>query len=288
MAGPLPTFFIIGAAKCGTTSLHFYLDEHPEIAMSSFKEPEVLSEPARVEGRGGWEGLFAEGPEVRGESSTGYSRFPVEGNAAARMRDLFPDAKLIYLVRDPIERIISEYVHHLTHGQEHQTLGEALRDIEDPSNYYVCASRYGTQVANYLEHFDAANLLVLEQWALRHRRDATLREVFAFLGVDPDYWSPNYSVEFLNRQDFRPGERLQPLLRRTPLRRVWRRLPVRVRLPVTRALLRGWEAERPELDPDLRTRLTEHLLPEMDRLRALTGKPLEHLPGGVAHGSVPV
>jgi hypothetical protein len=270
-----PNFFVIGAAKCGTTSLHFYLDQHPQISMSRVKEPCVFSNPLWWPRLDDYAGLFEGQAQRRGESSTSYTRYPVEGDAATRIHDAVPEAKLLYLVRDPVERIISDYVHHAASGVERRSIDEALCDFEDPRNYYVCTSRYAMQVSRYLEHFDRSSLLVIEQSDLRERRDETLREVFAFLDVNPEFRSSHFRTEWLTRDDFVPYQGRAARLRESALGRAFRRLPVRHRLPIARVARRlVGPVQRPTLDSALREALIEFLRPEVDELRSLTGKSL--------------
>ena len=276
----LPTFFVIGAAKCGTTSLHFYFDQHPEISMSDPKEPHVFADSRSLDESPDYRGLFEPGPLVRGESSTGYSRFPAEGDAAAAIGAAIPDAKLIYLVGDPVERIVSDYAQQIAVGDEPLSFEEALSDFEDSGNFYVCASRYAMQAENYLRYFEPSQLLVLEQWRLRHERRAALREVFTFVGVDPGFWSSGFGPEIATREDHVRYDGLLWRLRSSWLGSAYRKLPVGPRVQLTRTLRRrAGGVPRPELDPARRQALNELLLPEMERLRELTGKPLEHLPG---------
>jgi hypothetical protein len=276
----LPTFFVIGAAKCGTTSLHFYLDQHPEISMSEPKEPHVFADSRSLAESPDYRGLFKPGPTVRGESSTGYSRYPAEGDAAAAIGAAIPEAKLIYLVGDPIERIISDYAQQVAVGVEPLSLEEALIDLDDLANFYVCASRYAMQMENYLRYFELSQLMVLEQWRLRHERRAVLREVFSFLGVDPDFWSSGFGLEIATREDHVRHDGLLWKLRASRLGAAYRRLPVGSRLRLTRTLRRrAGGSRRPTLDPGSRGALNEILLPEVSRLRQLTGRRLEHLPG---------
>jgi hypothetical protein len=278
----LPTFFVIGAAKCGTTSLHFYLDQHPEISMANPKEPHVFADSRSLEERRDYRGLFEPGPPVRGESSTGYSRYPAEGDAAARIAAAIPDAKLIYLVGEPVERIVSDYAQQTAVGVEPLSFEQALADYDDPGNFYVCASRYAMQVENYLKHFDGSQLLVLEQWRLRHERREVLREIFSFVGVDPGFWTSGFEPEIGTRAEHVRHDSLLWRLRSSWVGAAYRKLPVGPRLRVSRMLRRrAGGVKRPELDPSRREALTELLVPEMDRLRELTGQPLEHLPGRV-------
>ncbi len=150
-----PTFFIIGAAKCGTSSLHFYLDQHPEISMSSIKEPSVFSTPRWAARWDDHEGLFDCEARVRGEGSTTYSRYPVEGDAAEAIHAAVPGAKLIYLVGEPVERAVSDYMQAKVMGLERRPFDEAVRELpfDDPENYYLCASKYTMQLERYLEAF---------------------------------------------------------------------------------------------------------------------------------------
>src|SRR4051812_36073420 len=106
----LPTFLVIGAAKSGTTSLHSYLDLHPRVAMSEPKEPSFFNREDWEIRRDWYESLFDPAAEVRGESSTAYTRYPIVRGAPERIRALVPDAKLVYVVRDPIDRLVAHWV----------------------------------------------------------------------------------------------------------------------------------------------------------------------------------
>jgi hypothetical protein len=277
----IANFFVIGGAKCGTSSLHFYLDQHPQISMSAVKEPCVFSEPEWLPRHESYEGMFDCTAFRRGEASTSYARWPVEGDAARRISEAVPEAKLVYLVRSPVDRIVSDYVQLVAIGVEERPIDEALRDFSDPHNLYVCASRYGMQIDHYLEYFDPSSLLVVEQSDLRERREEALRAVFDFLDVEPDFWSSQFQAELWTRDDFvrfqGPGWRL----RASGLGRAFRRLPVRMRLPISRGARRlVRDVPRPSIDPSLRAELEQFLQPEVDRVRELTGKPLE---GWLAH-----
>jgi hypothetical protein len=274
-----PNFFIIGAPKCGTTSLHFYLDQHPEISMSRVKEPNVFSEPRWLPSLDGYDGQFDCHSSCRGEASTSYSRYPAEGAPAPRIHAAVPDARLIYVVGDPVERIISDYVQTIAGGVESRPIEQALREFDDPENWYVCASRYATQLNHFLEYFDASAVHVIDQSDLRDRRDKTVSEVFGFLGVDPEFRSRQFAAELFSRDDQVPYRGLGWRLRVSFLGRAFRKLPPRFRLPISRMIRRRAHAvPRPSLDPALREQLVEFLRPEVEELRSLTGKPFEHWP----------
>src|SRR3954454_1582153 len=142
----LPNLIVIGAAKAGTTSLHHYLDLHPQIAMSRWKELDFFSKEFDRDGLRWYESQFADAP-VRGESSPSYTRHPENPGAAARMASVVPDAKLIYIVRDPVDRYVSS-----SRSTRH-ALGKRSRaldgDLESEQAFHT--SHYAVQLALYLE-----------------------------------------------------------------------------------------------------------------------------------------
>ena len=172
----MPTFFVIGAEKCGTTSLHQYLDIHPEIEMSRVKDPHNFCEPSkcfphpRIDSLDEYVFLFSGGTEIRGESSPTYSQEPLYAVVAARIATAVPDAKFVYLVRDPIERIRSAYLQRLGGRQRplriaqvEPSIDEAIGDLRGPANQYLCPSLYMNQIRQYLEHFPKDSILVVDQ-----------------------------------------------------------------------------------------------------------------------------
>jgi Sulfotransferase domain len=268
----LPNLIIIGAGKCGTTSLHQYLSEHPDIFMSHQKELQFF-QLEDWEARLGWyEAQFPVDSPVRGEASPIYTMYPFVEDVPRRIHSVVPDAKLIYLVRDPVDRLLSHYVEHRALRVEMRPFGEVLADT-DPRNECMTASRYATQLEQYLEWFPMSNLLVLEQDELRVDRRDALRRIFAFLDVDESFWTPAFEEEHNTRKKvslnglgrwlytrgaLKHGRRLDPHLPQA-LRRAARRV---VGEPVT----------VPEFPPDARKRVAEALAEETQRFRALTGR----------------
>jgi hypothetical protein len=101
----LPNLIVIGAMKAGTTSLHAYLSLHPEIFMSANKEPRFFTEEWNWhKGLEWYEAQFPERVTIRGESTPDYTKLPEIRNVPERIHSLIPDVRLIYLVRDPIDR----------------------------------------------------------------------------------------------------------------------------------------------------------------------------------------
>jgi hypothetical protein len=194
---PLPTFFIIGAAKAGTTALYSYLDLHPEIEMSPIKEPDFFADPngylpfGRVSSLAAYERLFKGDAKAAGEASHTYSVYPLHSGVPDRIHQLVPDARMIYLVRDPVDRLQAWY----RQNASWQRLGpprEALGDLRDPNNEYIRGGMYMSQIERYVPVFGADRLLVIDQTDLLTRRRETLEGLFAFIGVAPDFWTPAF------------------------------------------------------------------------------------------------
>lgn len=204
MTQRLPTFFIIGAQKCGTTSLHHYLRSHPQIAMSEPKEPNFFSTPRDP---GAWDDYLATFRDAAdaiaiGEASTTYTMSPHIGGVPERLLSRVSDPLLIYLVREPVERMRSAYRHALAWGSETRPIADALR--ADPR--YVDISRYGYQLDQWLARVPRDRLLVLSLDQLRSDPGATLRRVLEFVGVDPD-WRPSELHVAFNPSDVKRAPR---------------------------------------------------------------------------------
>ena len=118
----IPNLFIIGAMKSGTTSLHEYLNEHPDIFMSNVKEPGYFAECMNYYPKdlAWYESLFkeAKGEMIIGESSTNYTKLPICTDVVNKIWEFNPDARFIYVMRDPIKRVISHYWHGVKYGDE--------------------------------------------------------------------------------------------------------------------------------------------------------------------------
>lgn len=185
-----PNLFIIGAMKSGTTSLHEYLGTHPEIAMSRVKEPGYFAEELTWHRGETWYlDLFAEDRRYRyrGESSTQYTMLPTLQGVAARIHRFNPDARLLYIMRNPFERTLSHYWHNVRvrnpreGGGEPRSLLQAVR--EQPR--YLAYSDYATQLAPYIEHFgrDALYALTFESLVTNPQRE--LDRIYRWLGLPP-------------------------------------------------------------------------------------------------------
>ena len=274
-SGYLPNLIVIGGMKCGTSSLHAYLRRHPQIYMSAEKELDFFIEDRQWRrGRDWYASQFRDAP-IRGEASPNYTaraRFP---GVPERMHALIPEARLVYLVRDPVERVISHWIHNTSHEGESRPIDAAIR-----GSSYVERSQYWRQLEAYLRFYPADRILVVDSDDLRYRRSETMRRVFLFLGVDPGFASPLFRVErhrsSLLRKKTRLGERLAARGLETGLDRLpqpWRWGTKRLALfPFSRPI------PRPRLGNDAREWLLDRIRGDVAQLRAFTGLPLSRWP----------
>jgi hypothetical protein len=167
-ARPLPSFVVIGAEKSGTTALAEALSRHPSIHVPKAKELRYFSSHNWARGLDWYTSQFSPEPGVTcmGEASPAYSLFPVEPNVVPRMRaTLGPGLRLVYLVRDPIERLVSHYLHAITYGWV--AADTPVDEAVEQAPLLVTASLYATQLARYHDHFgpDSVHVVVFEDMA---------------------------------------------------------------------------------------------------------------------------
>jgi hypothetical protein len=222
----LPHFFITGTVKGGTTSLYNYLVEHPDIYMSPVKEPhffctdirpenfreqykkminadinEVLSakngkkyiNSAFIRDLSIYKKLFAKSHkgQVRGESSTSYL---ISTEAASNIREMIPQARIIIMLRDPVQRAYSHYLMNYRSGSVDGTFNEELRkDIAmQPkgwgiSRLYLEHGFYYNQVKRYLDLFGRNQVKIILNEDLSMRTEKTVQETYEFLGVNKTF-----------------------------------------------------------------------------------------------------
>jgi hypothetical protein len=195
-----PNFFLVGAAKSGTTSLYGLLAAHPEIFLSPLKEPHFFStfdvgrraarlhRIVREEQR--YRELFRDATTepVVGEGSTSYLWDP---EAPGRIAQAAPGAKIVAILREPVDRAYSHYLNDVRQGFETRTFLDAVRqELEHPGaqrwpSVYVGFGRYGEQLPRYLDRFDDVLVLFFEQFVAD--APGQTRRVLEFLGVDRDH-----------------------------------------------------------------------------------------------------
>lgn len=219
----LPNFLIIGAAKAGTTSLYAYLKQHPDIYMSEVKEPrffapEVFTNYNNVARDGAkrvpftpeeYEELFAgvKNETAIGEASTEYLYFP---GVAARIKKSLPEAKLIAILRNPVERAFSAFCYQLRDDCEPLSFEEALsaesqriKEGYRPGWHYQQVGFYYDGIKRYLETFEPEQIKIYLNEELIKDSVKVSQDIYQFLGVDdsfvPDITRKNISGVPKNR-----------------------------------------------------------------------------------------
>jgi hypothetical protein len=241
---PLPDFLILGAQKAGTTALYAYLRWHPDITGPSFKEVSFFDRHYAKGKRWYRAHLPRRRRALVGEASPGYLFHPL---APQRVAQMLPGARLIALLRNPVERAFSHYQHEVALGREELSFedaidredermqGEVERMLRDPTyfsrawwNYtYVARGRYAEQLDRWFAAFPRERLLVLLTDELAADPAGTYRRVLDFLGADahdlesyPRIFDRDYADMSpatrarLEREFSEPNRRLAALLER--------------------------------------------------------------------------
>jgi hypothetical protein len=294
-----PTFLVIGAYKSGTTSVHHYLAQHPQVFVPRRKEPNYFAfgdvsvavgtgAPARpatphpaaatsVTRREDYVRLF---DGVAGEPAVGEvsPEYLVNERACDAIRRELPDARLVAVLRDPVQRAWSDYLMYRRDGLEPaEDFGRALDEQEErrrqgaPTAWYVESGLYGRQLARYYDAFPAEQISVHLFDDLVRDPDGTMAAVTTFLGVDP---VPLRTVDQLNASGVPRNRALAAVLRSRrwlgpALKAV---LPDRLRPGLERVVQRG--LDRPAIAPEHRARLIETYQDDVALLGRLTGRDL--------------
>ena len=177
-----PNAFVIGAMKCGTTSLCDLLESHPDLFVVKPKEPDFFSrDEVYAKGLDWYESLFKGGADARIQldGSTSLTKLLQYPKAAERLAKHVPDAKLIYIVRNPIERMQSHWSHEVLKGRTKLNVDEFVMSHPE----VVDISCYWRQLMAYREYFEESSIHVLFIEELRDEPAQTLNACFRFLGI---------------------------------------------------------------------------------------------------------
>ncbi len=218
-----PTFFILGAPKCGTTSLYHNLNQHPDICMSNPKEPRYIE----LQPDGVYENKYKKafkhwkGEQHRGDASPTYLFVPY---VADRLYKYYPNALLVAILRDPVERAHSDWWMHYSRGVEKRSFSEAIQEnlnlidrgdrfsgeegekhwkecvqtmrykkrIREP--FYVDIGFYGAQISRYIKLFSKDRLFVLTLTELSNHPNNALTSIYEFLGVSSYTVKPSSDI----------------------------------------------------------------------------------------------
>lgn len=282
----LPDFLIIGAAKSGTTTLFEYLKRHPEISLSSIKEPNFFGMNENyAKGLDWYSSLFssAQSHQVCGEASTDYAKFPKFPETAKRIAQTAPEVKLIYLMRNPVNRAYAYYRHLGRQFKVRETFEEHIAHTK------ICleSSDYMMQIENYLQFFPKESFLFLLMDDLIERPEETLPKICHFIGVDDidlvngNPIRANDSSKFF--QDTLRGRITAPLRSIPLLAKVAKSVPQSWRDIVYKVLKRSsyansvaQEYKAPPMLPETRQMLLEHFREPNQRLAEFLGRDLSH------------
>jgi hypothetical protein len=299
---PWPNFFLMGAAKAGTTALYHALDQHPDLYMSPVKEPNFFAfegqevryrsvagkeapvNRSSITDEAAYQALFAEAGTATavGEASTLYLFSEQASDNIARR---LPRARLIALLRHPVDRAYSNYLMNVASGHEVLPFEQALdaeagraRDAWDPFVRYVQLGMYARQLERYYARFGHGQLLVVlyEDW-----RDAprnVLHRVFTFLGIDPGF-APVLGTR--HNASGVPRSRMVHSLAgwvaaQAPARCALKRLIPRRHLLRAFHAVRNRNLVRPPLAEATRQRLLAAYHDDVVALQALLGRDLTH------------
>ena len=195
-------FFIVGAPKSGTTSLYHYLSEHPQVEMSSQKEPDYFSDKAiheqgmyyaknRVDTLDKYESLFVQKESVvYGEASVSYLFYE---NVAEDIKKYNPNAKIIIMLRNPIERAFSHYLMDYRLGLISDSFENIIAKKSKHKNahlfyqQYIEVSKYATQIQRYLDFFEKESILFIDYEDFKKNVSKTVGKVYDFLNISAEF-----------------------------------------------------------------------------------------------------
>lgn len=279
--GDLPDFVVIGAQRAGTTTLFEHLRQHPDIFLPSIKELSFFIDGARWDMGPDWyQGMFAPARpgQLRGDISPGYAMHPARTGAVEHLADASPSVRIVYSLRDPIERLLSAYWLMRRYGQERRPL-----DVVAFDSRYLAASLYGYQLDRYLRRFDREQILVTVAERLFAEPGVVLDEILTHVGLRPG-WRPPDVEQRHNANTALPREpRGSALLGLAAMqRRGW------LKSLQSRDLLRWRIATRPltitnAISTPVLAALKEIITADLERLCGLLGwasDPWDHLKSG--------
>ena len=203
-------FFIVGAPKAGTTSLYHYLDAHPDIEMSSKKEPDFFSDAdlqkqrmyyseVRINNLSKYNALFKqEDVQLRGEASVSYLYYP---DVPSKIKEYNSEAKIIIMLRNPIDRAFSHYLMDYRLGLVTDSFETIINNKSKHKNahlhyqQYLSVSEYSSQIERYLDVFGKNKVHIIDYENFKNNTAEIIKEVFSFLGLNSDF-SLNLSKKY--------------------------------------------------------------------------------------------
>lgn len=289
----MPNFLVVGAAKAGTTSLHYYLSQHPQVYMSRIKEPrffalegELLNfrNPDQDINRTSittledYQKLFqgVTNEIAIGETSPLYLYSP---KAVDRIKYYIPDAKLITVLRNPVDRAFSCHSHLIQEGYELLSFAQGLQAEEERIQnnwahlwHYRKGGYYYTQVKQYFDAFDFEQIRVYLYEDLSSNSTTIIQDIYHFLGVDSTF-QPDLTR--MNVSGIPKSRFLHNLFKRNPIKTALKPLfPVDLRKQIARQV-KAWNLqEKPTLPSEIRAQLVEDYRDDILKLEGLIQRDL--------------
>ena len=268
----LPDFIIIGAMKSATSTLQEQLAQQPGIFMSTPKEPNFFSDDVKYRRGIDWySSLFSAAPagDLKGEASTHYTKLPTYGQTIARMHARVPNARLVYVMRHPVDRLVSHYIHEWSMGKIHCGINDAVRQFPE----LIAYGEYSVQLAPYFESYGHDRILPVFFDRLTRAPQAELERVCRFIGYRA---KPGWIEEM------KPSNVSSERLRRFPLYDlvVKSALATNLRRSFVPRNLRDWikgrltMKQRPQLDPATIKDIEGRFDRDLERLGGWLGREL--------------
>lgn len=269
----LVDFMMIGAQKCGTTSLANQLAAHPEIAFCQTKEPGFFHQHEDWQEKlDEYHALYAPQPgQICGEASTMYTFLPEWRDTHRRLFAYNPKLKLIYIMRNPLTRILSNYSHNLVRGFVKKPAEVIV--FEDAT--YINRSRYAVQIRPYLELFGADQLLLLLFEDYVADQQGVLQQIASFLDIQQEGFSQVgelHSHQSVGEYQLK-NDTVRTLAQSSIARSLRSYIPATIRQPIRRQFSRKLD-ERPTFSPQLKQDLWRFLEDDIAQLELLMGRDL--------------
>jgi hypothetical protein len=265
----LPDFIIIGAMKSGTTSLFNYLAMHPEISRCALKEPSFFTHKNN-HGLKWYEKLFPDNNNLKFEASTNYTKYPVFDNVPERMHRLLPDIKLIYMIRHPMDRVVSQIHHMIAHGHFRKKV--VLHDLQfwqRAGLHAIDVSMYYMQFKQYLKYYDQSQILVIRFEDLIADTHGRLNQVLDFIGLDSTYYNDEFA--FIKHNVSRTRTRFN--LKALPS--ILRVAFLRLKLPSKHSLMNN-PVPKPELTPQVQEWIWNQIADDLAQFETVLGRKLDY------------
>jgi sulfotransferase family protein len=301
-----PNFFIVGAARSGTTSLYEYLSRVPQVYMPSIKEPHYFApsvptnshiSPFVIHDKENYLQLFRDVKEeiAIGEASPSYL---LERESPKLIHDLLPTARIIMILRDPVDRAFSHYLMNIHNGWENIPFYDALQkdyNRQDKgyfiSHLYVETGLYSEQVKRYFRIFNKEQIKVLIFEEFIKNTAAAVTDVLRFLNVEPSFIPNNLNIAYNSHSYLtqRWRERIIKSLFNSKANAILRRgikslvsdsiwnavkvniLPIRDRLTENQIAKKD---DKPQIQENARIFLQDIYRTDVVKLRSLLGRPL--------------